>query len=100
MKKFVTTLCAVAVAAAFAVAEQAVETTLSGKLGCGHCEFHTGKTCSAAFKSADGKICIIDNATKEVMDARFDGGKVKVTGKTTEKDGVVHVQASKQELVK
>ncbi len=93
-------MCMVVVAAAFAVAEQASEKTLSGKMGCGHCQFHVGKSCSAAFKTADGKTCVIDNATTEIMDARFDGGTVKVTGTTTEKDGVVHVQASKQELVK
>jgi len=100
MKKFIPVLCAVAVATAFAVAEQVAESTLSGKIGCGHCMFHVGKSCSAAFKTADGKTCVIDNASKEIMDARFDGGTVKVTGKVTEKDGVQHVQASKQELVK
>ena len=38
--------------------------------------------------------------SKEVTDARFDGGTVKVTGTVNEKDGVLTVQASKQELTK
>lgn len=100
MKKLISILCVVAVATMFAVAEQTAETTLSGKLGCGHCEYHVTKDCSAVFKTAEGKTYVIDNPTKEVMDARFDGNQVKVAGKVTEKDGVQHVQASKQELVK
>jgi hypothetical protein len=76
------------------------EVELAGKLGCGHCAYKTGKSCSAAFKTADGKVYVIENAEKSVMDARIKGGDIKVTGVVTEKDGVRHVHASKQELVK
>ena len=78
--------------------EDSVE--LKGKLGCGHCDYHKATSCAAAFKTADGKIYIIDNATKEVMDARVKGGNIAVTGTVTEQDGVGHVQATKQELTK
>ena len=95
MKRFAAMLI---LSAASAWAAEEVE--LKGKLGCGHCEFHKATACAAGFKAADGKIYLIDNATKEVMDARVKGGQIKVTGKVSEKDGVLHVQASKQELVK
>jgi hypothetical protein len=78
--------------------ENAVE--LKGKLGCGHCEYHKATSCAAAFKTSDGKIYIIDNATKEVMDARVKGGTIAVTGTVSEKGGVLHVAATKQELTK
>ena len=51
-------------------------------------------------KTTDGKFYVIDNATKEVMDARVKGSDIKVAGTVTEKDGLYHVQATKQELVK
>ena len=51
-------------------------------------------------KTADGKLYVIDNATPQVMEARDEGGKVAVTGTVTEKDGLAHVQATKQELTK
>ena len=85
-------------AASVFAAEDSVE--LKGKLGCGHCEYHKAKSCAAAFKTEEGKIYIIDNATKEVMDARTKGGNINVAGKVTETDGVLHVQATKQELAK
>lgn len=76
------------------------EVELKGKLGCGHCDYRKGDGCSAGLKAADGKIYLIDNATKEVMDARVKGAKVTVTGKVTEKDGILYVHASKQEITK
>lgn len=76
------------------------EVQLSGKLGCGHCGYHKTPHCTAAFKTDDGKIYVIDNASKDVMSARVKGGNVKVTGVVSEKDGVQHVQATQQELAK
>ena len=73
---------------------------LTGTLGCGHCTFHKTSSCAAALKVADGKIYVIDNATPEVMAAREDAAPAKVSGSVTEQKGVLHIQATKQELVK
>ena len=73
---------------------------LQGTLGCGHCTFHKTSSCAAALKTADGKIYVIDNATPAVMAAREDAAPAKVSGTVTEKGGVLHLQATKQELVK
>lgn len=89
------------VAVALAVAARAAEEVeLTGKLGCGHCAYKVGSKCSAAFKTDDGKVYVIDNAEAEVMKARVKGTQIKVTGVVTEKNGVRHVQASRQELIK
>ena len=45
-------------------------------------------------------IVTVDNATADVMTAREDGGTIAVTGTVTEKDGLAHVQATTQQLVK
>ena len=104
MKKLFAVLSAVIVASALVWAEDvkkpATTVELTGVLGCGHCEFHKTTSCAAAFKSADGKIYVIDNATPVVMAARENGASVKATGTVTEKDGVLHVQATTQELTK
>jgi hypothetical protein len=76
------------------------EVELSGALACGHCKFKVGEGCSAAFKAGDGNVYIIKQPTKEIMQARFKGSTVKVTGTVEEKDGTRYVTASKAELVK
>ena len=73
---------------------------LQGTLGCGHCTFHKTSSCAAALKVADGKIYVIDNATPAVMAAREDAAPAKVSGTVTEKNGILHIQATKQEMVK
>jgi len=103
MKKWFYSLLAVIAAGTLAMADDvkkpdAVE--LKGTLGCGHCTFHKTSSCAAMVKTDDGKLYVIDNATPQVMEARDDGGKIVVTGTVTEKDGVAHVQATKQELTK
>lgn len=98
MKKWISLLTLAVVAGTGALAADEVE--LTGKLGCGHCAFHKTKTCATAFQTKDGKIYVIANANAAIKDARFDNGTVKVTGTVTEKDGLLSVQASKQELVK
>ena len=103
MKKLMAVLVAVIVAGTLAWADTTqtpASVELKGTLGCGHCMFHKTSSCAAAFKTADGKIYVIDNATPAVMNARDDGGTINVTGTVTEKDGVLHVKATKQELVK
>mgnify|MGYP003330839761 CR=1 FL=1 len=76
------------------------EVELKGELGCGHCDYHKAQSCAAGLKTADGKIYLIDNATKEIMDARVKGAKATVTGKVTEKEGLLYVHATKQEITK
>lgn len=103
MKKWLYSLLAVIAAGTLALADDvkkpdAVE--LKGTLGCGHCTFHKTSSCAAMVKTADGKLYVIDNATPQVMEARDEGGKIVVTGTVTEKDGLAHVQATKQELTK
>ena len=103
MKKWLYSLLAVIAAGTLTLADDvkkpdAVE--LKGTLGCGHCTFHKTSSCAAVVKTADGKLYVIDNATPQVMEARDEGSKIVVTGTVTEKDGVAHVQATKQELTK
>ena len=103
MKKWLFGLLAVIAAGTLVLADDVKKPEtieLQGTLGCGHCTFHKTSSCAAAFKAADGKIYVIDNATPQVMEARDNGGKITVTGTVTEKDGVAHVQATKQELTK
>ena len=103
MKKIMALLMAVIAAGALTWAADAPKPTsvdLTGTLGCGHCTFHKTSSCAAALKVADGKIYVIDNATPEVMAAREDATPAKVSGTVTEKGGVLHIQATKQELVK
>lgn len=58
------------------------EVTLNGNMGCGHCNFQIGTTCSAAMKTADGHIVIFDNvpATTEMFQKRMEGAAVTVQG--------------------
>ncbi len=76
------------------------EVEIKGKIGCAHCMYHQGDSCAVGFKTADGKVYVLDKADKKLMDARFKGGEYKVTGKVTEKDGILVLAASKVELVK
>jgi|ERR1051326_1548872 hypothetical protein len=76
------------------------EVEIKGKIGCAHCQYHQGDSCAVGFKTADGKIYVLDKADKKLMDARFKGGEYKVTGKVTEKDGKMYVAASKVDELK
>src|ERR1051325_8534721 len=104
MKKlnmFVAVLFAASSIAAFAAdAEKKDEVELQGKIGCAHCSYHQADSCAVGFKTADGKIYILEKASKELMDARLKGGDIKVTGTVTEKNGKFYVAASKAEMVK
>lgn len=72
-------------------------TTLSGELGCGHCAYNVGESCSAALKTASGEIYILDNAD-EPFQKRFDGGTIEVVGTVTEKDGQKHVAVESYQM--
>ena len=103
MKKLMALVVAVIAAGTLVWADEAKKpesVELKGTLGCGHCTFHKTSSCAAALKVADGKIYVIDNATPAVMAAREDAAPAKVTGTVTEKNGVWHVQATQQELLK
>ena len=103
MKKLMAIVAAVIVAGSLVWADEAKKpdtVELQGTLGCGHCSFHKTSSCAAALKVADGKIYVIDNATPAVMAAREDAVPAKVAGTVTEKNGVLHIQATKQELGK
>src|SRR2546425_1732973 len=98
MKKLiavVTALC-VSVAIVTRAEDKAKEVELQGKLGCAHCTYkQSGEDCGVGFQTADGKVYIIEKASKELFDVRMKGGAVKVKGTVTEKDGKLFVQASK-----
>lgn len=103
MKKLLVFIVAVIAAGSLVWADEAKKADsvdLSGTLGCGHCTFHKTSSCAAALKATDGKIYVIDNATPAVMAAREDAAPAKVSGTVTEKNGVLHIQATQQELVK
>ena len=76
------------------------EVTLQGKIGCASCSYGVSKQCGVSFKTDDGKIYTLTKPSKELMDARHGDATLKVTGKVSEKDGKLFVDASKAELVK
>lgn len=70
------------------------EITLNGNMGCGHCNFQIGTSCSAAMKTADGHIVIFDNvpATTEMFQKRMEGAAVTVQGVVSyDAAGVAHM---------
>ena len=81
-------------------AKKTDEVTLKGKIGCASCSYGVTKQCGVSFKTDDGKIYTLTKASKELMEARHGNGTLQVTGKVTEKDGKLFVDASKAELVK
>ena len=76
------------------------EVTLQGKIGCASCTYGVSKDCGVSLKTADGKIYTLTKPSKELMEARHKDGTLKVTGKVTERDGKLFVDASKAELLK
>lgn len=58
------------------------EITVSGTLGCGHCTYHVGDSCSAALQTKDGAIYILDVAQDSPwFQNRYSGLHLEVTGK-------------------
>jgi formylmethanofuran dehydrogenase subunit C len=102
MKKIIVLLVAVfaTVALVRAADEPKKEVELQGKMGCGHCTYHHGDSCSVGFKAKDGKIYVLENADDKLMKQRFKGNEIKVKGTVTEKDGELLVKASSVEVVK
>lgn len=70
------------------------EVTLAGTMGCGHCNFQVGSSCSAAMKTADGHIVIFDNvpSESEMFQKRMEGGPINVAGVISyDESGVAHM---------
>ncbi len=62
--------------------EEGAEITVAGTLGCGHCTYHVGESCSAAIQTTDGAVFILDIAEEsEWFQNRYDGTTLEVTGK-------------------
>jgi hypothetical protein len=76
------------------------EVTLKGKIGCASCSYRVSNECGVSLKTADGKIYTLTKASDKLMEVRHGDGTLQVTGKVTEKDGRLFVDASKAELVK
>jgi hypothetical protein len=69
------------------------EVTLTGTVGCGHCTYQVGNSCSAAIKTSDGIVWVLDGigAGDELFENRFDGGEVTMAGVVHYVDGVAHL---------
>ncbi|MGD0059334.1 MAG: hypothetical protein ABSD58_07945 [Verrucomicrobiia bacterium] len=104
MKKVIAVVAALVLSAVWIVnaddAKKPDEVTLKGKIGCASCSYGVSKECGVSLKTDDGKIYTLTKASKELMEARHKDGILQVTGKVTEKDGKLFVDASKAELVK
>jgi hypothetical protein len=104
MKQVLAVVAAVVLSVVFvARAEDTKKTddvTLKGKIGCASCSYGVSKQCGVSLKTADGKIYTLTKASNELMEARHKDATLQVTGKVTEKDGKLFVDASKAELVK
>ena len=72
------------------------EVTLKGQLGCGHCNFQTGETCSAALQVAEGPVVILDVAEDhELFTDRFSGKQIEVVGTVASVDDAgTHVEVA------
>jgi len=81
----------------------ATPVTLTGTMGCGHCTFKKGTSCSSAIETADGTIYLLEGADvgqgSELFDKRMDGLTVTVTGTPMEKDGETVVTVTSHEVM-
>ena len=77
----------------------AASVTLTGTLGCGHCTYQKTDGCSAAMKTADGIVYILDGVDNhsEAYQKRMEGGDVKVVGVVADGDPP-HVTVSSIDL--
>ena len=74
---------------------------LVGTTGCGHCDFKMGNSCSAAVKTANGSIFIIDGveSSDPLFQNRQEGMKVKVEGKLAHAADGHHIELVSYEKV-
>lgn len=78
-------------------AAELASVVMDGKIGCGHCTFHIGDTCSLAMEAEDGTVYLLEAGDQqaELMDVRYDRPMAKVTGRVADVDGqkVIHTDS-------
>ncbi len=73
--------------------------TLDGTTGCGHCTFGIGSSCSAAMKTADGTVYLLEGVDgTAVYEERQSEKPIHVVGVTKEVDGVQMVVVETWEM--
>lgn len=74
------------------------EVTLTGTVGCGHCTYQIGNSCSTAMRTSDGIVWILDGigAGNELFENRFDAGEITMAGTVSYVDGVAHLTPAPQ----
>lgn len=81
----------------------ATPVTLTGKMGCGHCTFKKGTSCSSALQTADGTIYLLEGEGvgqgSELFGKRLDGPTITVTGTSMQKDGEHVVAVTSHEVM-
>jgi predicted RNA methylase len=104
MKLIIALLTGLAVAgvASRALAEEAKDTTITGKMVCGKCTLHETKSCQNVIQvEKDGKTVNYYLAKNDVSDAMHedvchgDSKQVVAAGKVEEKDGKQNLTATK-----
>jgi hypothetical protein len=77
--------------------------TLSGTVGCGHCNFGKTSECSAAIQTADGNVTVIDGVThdSELWKLREENATpAEVTGTVAQgPDGLQHMQMASYKIL-
>lgn len=85
---------------AVAASVQTGEIEIVGTIGCGHCTYSIGESCSAAMQTADGAIYILEDLGEddEPFEQRLDGKSITVRGVSVERDGVGYITVASFEL--
>ncbi len=70
------------------------EIELSGTMGCGHCNYQVGNSCSAALQTADGTVVIIDGISHDddLYKNRFDQEEITFKGIVSYDGDQAHVK--------
>jgi hypothetical protein len=76
------------------------EITLTGNMGCGNCTFKTGDECTAAIKTADGVVYLLDGVEEEseLFTERKSGKEIRVVGVPREEEGVRYLAVKSYEM--
>ena len=85
-------------AAQAAVAEG--EVTLTGTMGCGSCTFKTADECTAAIRTADGVVYLLEGVEQEseLFTERLGGDEVRVVGVPREEGGTRYLAVQSYEM--
>jgi len=75
--------------------------TVSGAMGCGHCNFQLTPACAAAVQTADGTVWILEGVDEqsELFQHRKDLGMVHVTGTQRTDADMSYLAVSSYEVV-